>query len=58
MIANSFDMGELLINTTQLLARNYDISNYQAEALDLSINENNMSRESADNESSCSSLHV
>ena len=58
MITNSFNMGELLRNMTQLLAENYDSSNGQGEALDLLINENNMSYESVDNESSCSSLHA
>ena len=58
MMANSFNMGELLRNTTQLLAGNYNSLNGQGEALNLSINENNMSYESVDNESSCSSLHA
>ena len=58
MMTNSFNMGELLRNMTQLLAGNYDNLNGQGEAIDLSINENNMSYESVDNESSCSSLHA
>ena len=58
MIARSFNMGELLRNTTQLLAVNNDDSNGLNEALDLSINERNMSRESLDNEFCCSSIHV
>ena len=55
MMASSFNMGELLRNTTQLLCTNSDGQN---AAIDLSMNENNMSRESIDNESCCSSLHV
>ena len=58
MMADSFNMGEFLRNTTQLLAGNYDSLNGQGEALDLSINGNNISYESVDNESSCSSLHA
>ena len=58
MMASSFNMGELLRNTTQLLAGNCDGLNDQNEALDLSVNERNMSRESVDTESLCSSLHV
>ena len=58
MMTNSFNMGELLRNTTQLLAGNYEGSDGQNAALDLSLNENNVTRESVDNESCCSSLHV
>ena len=58
MMTNSFNMGELLRDTTSLLTGNCDVSNGQNEALDLSINERNMSRESVDTESLCSSLHV
>ena len=58
MMASSFNMGELLRNTTQLLAGNCNVSNGQVEALDLSINERNVSRESIDTESLCSSLRV
>ena len=58
MMANSFNMGELLRDTTNLLTGNCNVSNGQNEALDLSINERNMSRESVDTESLCSSLHV
>ena len=58
MMASSFNMGELLWNTTQLLTGNCNSSNGQNEALDLSINGRNMSRESIDTESLCSSLHV
>ena len=58
MIDSRFNMVELLKNTTQLLAGNYDGLNDQNAAIDFSINENNMSRESVDNESCCSSLHV
>ena len=58
MMTNSFNMGELLRKTTQLLARNYKGSDGQNAALDLSLNENNVTRESVDNESCCSSLHV
>ena len=47
MMASSFNMGELLRNTTQSLWTN---SNGQNAAIDLSMNENNMSRESIDNE--------
>ena len=43
MMANSFNMGELLRNTIQLSAGNYNSLNGQGEALDLSINDNNMS---------------
>ena len=45
-------------NTAQLLAGNYEGSDGQNAALDLSLNENNVTRESVDNESCCSSLHV
>ena len=58
MMTNSFNMGELLRNTTQLLAGNYEGSDSQNAALDLSLNENNVTRESVDNESCCSSLHL
>ena len=58
MMAGSFNMGELLRNTTQLLTGSCNVSNGQNEALDLSINERNMSRESVDTESNCSSLQV
>ena len=58
MMANSFNMGELLRNTTQFLAGNYEGSNDQNAALDLSLNENNVTRESINNESCCSSLRV
>ena len=58
MMASSFNMGELLRNTTQLLAGNCDSLNEQIAAIDLSINENNMSRKSVDNESCSSSLHT
>ena len=58
MMASSFNMGELLRNTTQLLTGNCNVSNGQNEALDLSINERNRSRESLDTESLCSSLQV
>ena len=57
MMTNSFNMGELLRNTTQLLAGNYEGSDGQNAALDLSLNRNNVTRESVDNESCCSSLH-
>ena len=58
MMANSFNMGELLRDTTNLLTGNCNVLNGQNEALDLSINERNMSRESVDTESNCSSLQV
>ena len=58
MMTNSFNMGELLRNTTQLLAENYDGSDGQNVALDLLLNENNVTRDSVDNESCCSPLHV
>ena len=58
MMASSFNMGELLRNTTQLLAGNCNVSNGQDEALDLSVNERNTSHESIDTESLCSSLRV
>ena len=51
-------MGELLRNTTQLVTGNCNVSNGQNETLGLSINERNVSRESVDSESICSSLHV
>ena len=38
IMANSFNMGELLRSTTQLFAGNYNSLNGQGEALDLSIN--------------------
>ena len=50
-MASSFNMGELLRNTTQLLAGNCDGINDQNGALDLSVNKRNMSRESVDTES-------
>ena len=58
MMASSFNMGELLRNTTQLLAGNCDGLNDQNATIDLSINETNMSHESVDTESRCSSLKV
>ena len=58
MMANSFNMGALLKDTTNLLTGNCSVSNGQNEALDLSINERDVSRESVDTESLCSSLHV
>ena len=58
MMASSFNMGELLRNTTQLVTGNCNVSNGQNETLGLSINERNVSRESVDSESICSSLHV
>ena len=58
MMASSFNMGELLGNTTKLPTRNCDVSNGQNEALDLSIDERNVSRESVDTESIFSSLNV
>ena len=58
MMANSFNMDELSRNTTQLLAGNYEGSDSRNVALDLSLNENNVTRESVDNESCCSFLHV
>ena len=58
MMASSFNMGELLRNTTQLLARTCDGLNEQNTAIDLSLNEKNMSHESVDTESLCSSLDV
>ena len=58
MMANSFNMKELLKDTTNLLTGNCSVSNGQNEALDLSINERNVSRVSVDTESLCSSLHV
>ena len=57
-MASSFNMGELLRNTTQLLAGNCDGLGDQNAVIDLPMNENNMSRESADNESWHSSLHA
>ena len=57
-MASSFNMGELLRNTTQLPAGNCDSLNDQDAAIDLSMNERNMSRESVDTESLCSSLHI
>ena len=58
MMASSFNISELLRNTTQLLCENYDNSNGQNAAIDFPMNENNMSHESVDNESCCFSLHV
>ena len=58
MMASSFNMGELLRNNTQLLAGNWDSFNEQNAAVDLSLNEKDMSRESVDTESCCSSLRV
>ena len=58
MMVSSFNMGELLRNMTQLLTGNHNNSIGQNEALDLSINERNMSRETLDNEFCCSSIHV
>ena len=58
MMANSFNMGELLRDTTQLVTGNCNVSDGQNEALDLSVNERNVSRESVGTESICSSLNV
>ena len=58
MMASSFNIGELLRNTIQLLAGNCDSLNGQNAAIDLSIYENNVSPESVDNKSCCSSLHA
>ena len=58
MMANSFNMEELLRDPTNLLTGSCTVSNGQNEAIDLSINERNISRESADTGSLCSSLQV
>ena len=58
MMANSFNMGELLRNTTLLVNGNCNDSNDQNEVLDLSVNERNVSRELVGTKSLCSSLHV
>ena len=58
MMGSSFNMGELLRNTIQLLAGNCDGLNDQDAAIYLAINERIMSRESVHTESLCSSLHV
>ena len=50
IMASSFNMGGLSRNMSQLLAGNHDGSNDQNAALDLSLNENNTSRKSADDE--------
>ena len=54
MMADSSNMRELLKDTTNLLTGNCSLSNGQNEALDLSINERNVSHESLDTESICS----
>ena len=58
MMASSLNMGKLLRNTTQLLAGTCDGLNEKNTAIDLYLNEKNMSHESVDTESLCTSLHV
>ena len=58
MMTSSFNMGKLLKHTALLLARNYNASKDQNVALDLFLNENNVSRESRDNESCYSTLRA
>ena len=58
IMASSFNMGEHLRNTTQLSAINHHAADEQSTALNLTLNEENVTCETLDNASCCSSLRA